>query len=516
MEFERTKNTMRNIVYKTILKVYQLIVPFIIRTLMIYYIGIEYVGLNGLFVSLLVMLNLVELGVGSAMTFSLYKPIAEDDKTRINALLNMYRRYYIIIGIVILTVGMILLPVVPYMVSGDIPEGMNLYVLYLVNLGSSVVSYWLFSYRWALLLTHQRDDIYSKINLVTTTVKYILQMYVIVVERNYYLFLVINLGIQIVTNLITAAYTKIIYPDYKPEGHLPKEEVKEINGRIKDLFISKIGGTIIYSADAIVISVFFNMTTLGIYNNYNYIFSSITGFVGIVFYSSLASVGNSIVVESKAKNHRDLQKFTFITGWIATFCSSCLLALYQPFMKIWVGETLMLDMYVVISFAACFFVVQLESLLSLYKEAAGIWRQDRFRPFFTAILNLALNITLVHFIGLVGVILSTFISISILSLPWLLRNLFKYVLETDSKQFTKKLLVYTGVAFVTAVITYRISLLIPDGGIWWFVLKVVVSGIIPNIIFVLVFMRSWEFKEVMRMLSDYIPIKSFKRYFGEG
>ena len=240
MKIERTKNATRNILFGIILKVYQILVPFLMRTAMIYLMGVQYLGLNSLFTSVLQVLNLAELGVGSAMIYSMYKPIAEDNNTTICALMNLYRTYYRIIGAIIAAVGLFLTPFIPKLISGDVPQGINIYVLYLLNLGATVLSYWLFAYKNSILQAHQRVDIVSKVTLVTSTVQYALQLFVLWVFKNYYLYVVALLTTQALTNIITAICADKLYPQFKPAGKVATEEKKAINGRIKDLFTSKI------------------------------------------------------------------------------------------------------------------------------------------------------------------------------------------------------------------------------------------------------------------------------------
>ena len=201
---------------------------------------------------------------------------------------------------------------------------------------------------------------------------------------------------QALTNIITAIVADRMYPEYKPQGNVDKKQIKRINQRIKDLFTSKIGSVIYDSADTIVISSFLGLTVLAVYQNYFYILNAITGFITIIFNSCTAGIGNSLVVETKEKNFKDLKKFSFIICWIAGICTVCLLCLYQPFMELWVGKELMLSFYAVICFSIYFFIRQLNGLLNLYKDASGMWHEDRYRPLIAALTNLILNIILVR------------------------------------------------------------------------------------------------------------------------
>ena len=276
------------------------------RTLMIYFMGVQYLGLNSLFTSILQVLNLAELGVGSAMVFSMYKPIAEDDSVTICALMKMYKTYYRVIGLVIAVVGAVCTPFVPKLIKSDLPPDLNVYVLYLLNLAVTVLSYWLFAYKNSLLQAHQRNDVSSKVSLITNTIQYALQILVLVTIKDYYVYTIVALLTQAITNIATAMVANKMYPNYKPEGKLPKEMVNQINQRIKDLFTSKIGAIVVNSADTIVISAFLGLNMLAIYQNYFYILSSIIGFVAILFGACTAGIGNSIIVETPEKNFKDL------------------------------------------------------------------------------------------------------------------------------------------------------------------------------------------------------------------
>ena len=264
MKIERTKNATRNIIYGVFLKIYQLLGPFILRTIFIYTLGMEYLGLNSLFTSILSVLNLAELGVGSALVFSMYKPIAEDDTEKICALMNLYKLYYRIIGAVILIIGLILVPFIPKLILGSAPEDINIYVLYLMNLGATVLSYWLFAYKTCLFGAHQRNDVTAKVTMISSTLQYIIQAVLLIIVANYYLYLAITLVTGVFNNLYAAWKCNKMFPNYNARGHLDKSEVKVINGKVRDLFTAKLGSVVVDSADTIVISTFLGLTTLAI------------------------------------------------------------------------------------------------------------------------------------------------------------------------------------------------------------------------------------------------------------
>ena len=500
MKIERIKNASKNIVFGMVLKIYQLVIPFIMRTAMIYLLGVQYLGLNSLFMSVLQVLNIAELGVGSAMVYSMYRPIAEDDTITICALMRMYKIYYTVIGIVIFVAGMILLPFIPNLISGDIPEDINVYILYLLNLVATVLSYWLFAYKNSILQAHQRTDIISKVMLFTETIKYVLQIGVLFIFHNYYYYIIIILVTQIMTNIITARVSDKMYSQYKPRGKLSKDMIKQINQRIRDLFTSKIGMVIVNSVDTIVISAFLGLTVLAVYQNYFYLITAITGLIGTVFTSVTAGIGNSIIVESKEKNFQDLNKFTFIIAWISGVCVSCFLCLFQPFMSIWVGKEFLLDFSVVICLCIYFFVYEINQLLNTYKDAAGIWNEDRFRPLVTALTNLVMNLIMVQFMGIYGIVLSTVLSTLFVGMPWLLHNLFTVLF--DKKQlvpYLKRLLFYVVIVFFSTSATYHICNLFNQSDVLLILIRLVICMIVPNGIFFVAYYRMKEFKHSVQL-----------------
>ncbi len=186
MAESRVGNASRNIVFGMFLKGYQILLPFLMRTAMMYYMGMEYIGLNSLFGSILWVLNIAELGVGSAMVYSMYQPIIDKDKVQICALLRLYRTYYRVIGLVIAVVGLVLTPFIPYLIKKDVPADTNVYIVYLLNLFCTVMTYWLFAYKNSLLVAHQRNDIASKVMLVTNTFQYGILFIIVIFLRHYY------------------------------------------------------------------------------------------------------------------------------------------------------------------------------------------------------------------------------------------------------------------------------------------------------------------------------------------
>ncbi len=505
MKIQRTQNAVRNMKTGMILKMYQMLCPFVLRTVMIYTLGMEYVGLNGLFSSILQVLNIAELGVGAALVYSMYAPIANDDEITICALMKLYQRYYRIIGLVILVTGVSLTPFISKLISGSIPDGINIYILYYVNLLTTVLSYWMFAYKNSLLQAHQRLDISNKITLLTNTIQYLIQALLLYAFRSYYLYIMVALSMQLVTNVSTACVVNRLYPNYKPVGKLSEEKVREINKKVKDIFTNKIGGVIVNSADSIIISAFLGLEILAIYNNYYFILTSVIGIIAVSFNACTAGIGNSILTETSEKNYKDFRTYLFIIVWFVCFCGTCFLCLYQPFMLIWIGEKGLLDFSVVICFCLYFAVYEINQLCVTYKDAAGIWHADRFRPLITGLANLLLNLILVNYIGLFGVLLSTVLSTLFIGLPWIINNLFSNLFKREKEKFIVCLMKYLVIDVVIISGSYWIiEKIVCLYGWTELVGKLLLCILIPNIFFWLIYRKTEEYINTTNLFKKII------------
>lgn len=478
----------------------EIVLPFCMRTVMIYVLGIQYLGLNGLFTSVLQVLNLAELGVGAAMVYSMYKPVASGDARKICALMQLYKVYYRAIGVIIACIGLCITPFIPRLITGEVPEGINVYVLYLLYLTATVISYWLFAYKNSILIAHQRNDVTSKVVIVIDIFRYSAQIAVLFLTHNYYLYVLVLLLSQAMINVVTAAAADRMYPQYKPGGTLERKEIQGINERIRDLFTSKFGSVILGSVDSIVISRFLGLAVLGIYQNYYYVLNSVYSIISIIFTSVLAGIGNSLISESVEKNYNDLKKFTFIISWIVCLCCCCFLCLYQPFMKMWVGEELMLSYGYVILLAVYFYVCAISLIWATIKDAAGLWHQDRFRPLIGASANLVINIILVRIIGLAGVILSTILSYVFITMPWLLHNLFTLLYHKSGWEYIRKLALYLVSTLAACSSCVFICSLFHFSPLLTLLINLFVCMTAANMILYLLLGRTKEFREAKQLV----------------
>ena len=418
MKITRTQNAVRNIIWGFVEKCTTLLLPFLTRTVLIKVLGSEYLGLSSLFTSILSVLSISELGIGTAIVFSMYKPIAEDDNDTLCALLNFYKKIYHVIGAIILIGGIVISPLLPNLINGSYPADINIYVLYFIYLFNTVISYFLFAYKAALFSAFQRNDLTSKRTATITLISNILQIIFLLFMKNYYTYVILIPLTTIMTNIANAFLANKMFPKIVCKGQISKELKAGIKKRVVGLISFKIYNVIFTSVDTIVISAFLGLRPLAIYNNYYYVQNSIVGFLVIITASITAGIGNKMVTNSREDNYKDFKNFTFANGWICSWCAVCLFCLYQHFMKWWLGEKLMFPFDTMIFMVFYFFLPRISTLTYTYREAAGLWWEDRIRPIVATVANLTMNLILVNIIGINGVLISTLLCTIFINIPW--------------------------------------------------------------------------------------------------
>lgn len=502
----RIQNAMTNTFFNFLVRLCQSVFPFIMRTVMLHTIGIGYLGLNGLFASVLQILSISELGISGAIVYSMYEPVAKHDTKKLCALLRLYRILYAIIGASVLLLGTMMIPFLPKLVSNEVPPDINIYLLYVMYLVSTALSYSVFSYRSSILEAYQRNHVINRINLVTMTVQFALQIVFLLLFKNYYIYILTQFTVQLVNQFAVYVTVKRTYPQLKPEGKIEKQMMKDIFTKVKGLFFGKISGIILNASDTIIISMFLGLTVLAIYQNYFFIITAIVGFISSMLSGSMAGIGNSIVTESKEKNYNDFRRFTFIMSWIVCVCTNCFLVLFQPFMKIWMGEDKMLSMAMVVWFCLYFFIFEYNQLFNLYKDSAGLWYEDRFRPLVTSLVNLSLNLFFVRYIGLYGIIASTVLSILFVGMPWLLHNLFHLLFQRCVSEYLKELVKYVAVTVISCGITFFSTRCLKCDGLPGLFLYAVVAVSIPFCMYFVLFRKNEFFQDTMLLAKRLLAV----------
>lgn len=498
METDRTSNSMRNLFYGMVSKIATLFMPFAVRTIIIYYIGIEYAGLNSLFTSLLNFLSLSELGFGSALVYMMYKPVAEDDKEKICAILNYYKKVYRFIGGFILVVGICLIPFLDKMINGSYPANINLSVPYLIFLGNTSVSYFLFAYKSALFTAYQRIDAVNKITAVIYLLSGLAQIFVLMAFRNYYYYAILIPIFTILQNIFIGIASKKAYPDLFCKGSLSKEYKKEIGVKVVSLTGHKIGGAIVISFDSIAISSILGLVALAKYSNYFMITSALMGIINIAMLSVLPSIGNYLINSSDEQKYALFRKLNFGLLWIIGWCTVSLLCLYQPFMSIWLGNDMLLDFSSVVWFCIYFYSWQFRVLGANFKDAAGLWNEDVLKPYVASIVNVILNIYLLNKIGLNGALISTIFCMFFIFFPWETRVLFRKLFHRPQKKFILEELFYFLLWCFIGGATYSLCIIVKASNLYlMLIIRAAICVIVPNLLYWLINHKKEEYKYFM-------------------
>ena len=478
----RIKNARRNIWTGVLNKIVTLALPFVIRTIIIQKLGFEYLGLGSLYTSILQVLSMAELGFSSAVVFSLYKPLAENNETEICALMAFYRKIYRIVGSVICIVGILLLPFLKFLIKGSYPDTINIYVLYLIFLANTVVSYFVFAYKNVLLTASQRQDLISNIDTILGLIRSILQIIVLLVWKNYYIYTIVIVLFTVVNNIVIAYITKKMYPQYVCRGKLNHNNVETITTQIKGLAIGKFSVIARNSFDSIVLSMFCGLVDVAIYSNYYYVFNSIIGFITVLIQALTAGIGNSVAVETVKKNYEDFKKLYFVMSWLGAWCTVCLLCLYQPFMKMWAGDKFVASFPIVILFCIYFYITQMGQVRSMYANAAGLWWEFRNFEIAEMIGNIILNFTLGYFFGMLGILIATIVTVFLCSIIGLTNVTYKCYFRCSSKYFYLESFKYIIITCCVSAVTYFICNLIHVSELPGLVIKGVICLIIPNLL----------------------------------
>lgn len=498
----RTKNAIRNIKFGLINKIILLLFPFFIRTTIIKTLGSEYVGLSSLFTSILLMLNLAELGISDAIIYCMYKPIAEKDEKVICALMNLFKKLYRIIGCIIFILGILLLPFLKHLIKGSYPANINIYLLYVLYLINTVLTYFLFAYKNALLIVKQRIDINSKIQSIISIIQYTIQIIVIRLFKNFYLYVIIQILCVCLNNIFTFIYTKKNYPKYICYGEVNETIKKDVKKRVKGLLIQKICGTTRNSLDSIFISLYLGLNLVAMYSNYYSIMYSIISIMSIITSSITAGIGNSVVTESEEKNYKDMNKINFIYMWLSGFCTICLLCLFQPFMKLWVGKEYIFPFSIVILFCVYFYSLKLGDIRSIYSTVNGLWYENRYRAVIESILNIILNIVLGKYFGVYGIILGTLISLLLINFVYGSQIVFKYYFKNQNiSEYFYKHGLYSLATLINSIITYYLCSFVSFSGIKELILKGIICAFIPNIIYLIIYFKTKIFKESLSIIK---------------
>lgn len=506
MKIARKRNTITGSIWGILNRSFCIILPFIIRTIIIYKFGEQYLGLNSLFTSILRVLSLSDLGITSAVVYYMYKPIAEDDYETLSALMLLYKRVYFVIGIIITVIGLLLIPVLPKLINGDYPPEINIYILYIIYLVNTSVSYFFFAYKECILTAYQRNDIINIVRLVTYGIQFLVQIVILLVLKNYYMYTAIMIISTLSRGFLNSFIVNRKYPFIKCCGRLDKKAIGDIKYNMFGITLERVCTVSRGTCDDIIISASLGLSALTVFDNYYYILSAVSSIMTVIEGALIAGVGNSIVTETIDKNFYNYKKINFIYMWLAGWCSICMICLYQPFMRLWVGSKLMINRFSMILFCVYFLVASLSSVSNVYSTAAGLWFKMKTKSILEVVLNLVMNIIFVNFFGINGILVATIITLLFINFIYGSKVLFdNYFIGISIKEIIIIQIKNVLLTIFIAVPTYLLTLFFKNKNGWIsIIIPLIICLIIPNLLFAILLKDNIYFKEYRSSLKKII------------
>lgn len=497
----RIKNSMINLIVSWTTQILNIILQFALRTIFINLLSTEYLGLNGLFSNILSFLSFAELGFGSAITFSLYKPLAEKNEKTVASIMNFFKKVYTGVGIFVLGIGSALTPFLPYLIN-EMPDIPHIYFIYILWVFNSGISYF-FVYKSTLIIADQRKDIVDKNNIVFKILQLMLQAVILFFTRNYILYLIVQILMTISSNVSISIISdkRFSYLNKYQDERIKPEIVTEIKKNVGATILHKIGAVIIFGTDNILLSKFFGLVIVGLYSNYYLIINTLTNLVGQIQASIVASVGNLGAVASNEKKLEVFEKYCFINFWIFSFTTACLAALLDPFIRFWIGSDYTISFVVVIVLVFNYFLTGFRSAAATFNNAFGLFWNTRKLPIVESIFNIAFSIIFSKLFGYIGVFMGTALS-SITTGAWyepyiLYKDGFHYPVQHYFKIMIEYFVV-TGIVSALCIISVHAITL---SGIIGLILKFILAGVLSNALLLIIYFKTKRFKCVNEMVN---------------
>ena len=497
----RTEYSMVNTSVALFAQVGAILMGFFTRVVFTRTLSEGYVGINGLFTDILNILSLSELGVGTAITYALYGPIARKDYEKQKILMRLFRLFYRVTAAIVLIAGLLLIPFLDVLMK-DRPDVDHLVLIYLLYLLNSVISY-LLIYKKTLVDAHQMSYITVLYHNGFLVLQDICQIVILLCTKNFILFLMIAVFCTFLGNVCMSRKADKMFPYLKEpcDGHLPKEEKQQIVRNVKAMMMHKIGTVVVSNTDNLLISSFVGVISAGIYSNYYLLIGSIRQILDQVLQGVAASVGNLGETEEKQKVERIFQEIFFGGYWLYGLAGICLLELLNPFVELAFGRKYLFDFPVVLILCINFFLNGTRKVTLIFKESMGLFWYDRYKSIIEAFLNLITSILFVLHFGITGVFMGTITSTVLTSLwvePYVL---YKYRFQKSAVPFFLKYALNLIVMGSVWVITNLCCRQIEGMLIFQLIIRLGICAIIPNLLLWLVYKKSEEYIELEKIVK---------------
>lgn len=499
----RVQYAAKNIAFGYIGNFITMLLGFVVKKVFVMQLGDTLLGVNGLYTDVLTMLSLAELGIGTALNYSLYGPVARQEKEKIKAYMLFYKKAYRMIAMVVAGIGVILIPFLPVMVKnpGYITNG-ELRLYYVIFLFNTVSTYFV-AYKYSLPNAEQKNYIQTNVITLTKLVSVTLQIVFLWLVPDFLLYLLISAGVELVQKIFVSRYLDGKYPYLKEKviEPLSREETRDIASKTKALVFHKVGDMARLQTDSIIISSFLGVAWVGLIGFYTQVITSVSGFVTIIFNSVLTSFGNLIATEGKEKQFLLFRVYRFFAVYIYGFSGVGFYLLLSPLIELWIDKDHVISSVVVSLIVLDYFFKGERVVLSNFKTAAGVFEQDKYLTLIQGLVNLVISVALVTRIGIAGVYIGTVISglIANISKPIII---YRVCFEQKAWGYFGESVKYMIMAAIVLGITIPLrTILMPSVTIVSFLAAGVMITVVFHVVFVLFYGRTEEFQYLFRLVT---------------
>ena len=500
----RTKRFLQNLVTSAGGQFLSILLQFAGRTVFIYTLGAQYLGISGLFTNIISVLNVTELGLGAAIVYSLYEPLANNDKKKTASVMQLLRKAYFFVGLFILIAGIILIPFLPYIMKKT-TDLVNIPFVFMLYVMQSVSSYWFYAYKSLIFKADQKSYMTNLITYLANIIGVIVQILILLTTKSFILYTVTGISINIFGNFMIAGKVDKHYPYLKEKAEpLPKEEQKEIFKSVVGTSVYKVNAVIVRSTDNIIISAFISTIAVGFYDNYRMITNTLVTFAKMLFGSATAGIGNFVIKEDRKQSEFLFRVMSVMAFWVYGFCTICLWVLINPFISLSWGADYVFGRELVAIIVLDFMMDGFQTISIIYKDACGLFWQGKYRPVATAVLNLMISLALVKNMGIMGVVLGTIISRFLTTWwfePWLVyHNVFKM----SCKNYFIRYVMACIVVLCNIVVIDFLTVPFSDTTFVNMMVKAVFCFLVPNLTAVLILHRTPEFQYLRDMVMRFL------------
>jgi len=496
-EKSRTEYSAKNTSVAMTARVIAILAGFFTRVVFTHTLSEEYVGINGLFTDILNVLALSELGVGTAITYALYKPIAEKDIEKQKSLMRMYRNFYRWVAGIVLAAGLLVIPFMDVLMKNK-PQVEHLVFIYLMYLMNSVLSY-LLIYKRTLMDAHQLSYIGVLYQTCFLILQYVLQIAVLLWTKNFILYVSLLIICTIVNNFSISRKADRMYPYLKEKNvqPLPEEERKDIFQNIRAMLMHKVGNVVVSNTDNLLLSSLVGIISVSCYSNYYLIIGSVRQVLNQMFQGITASVGNLGVEESRERIKKIFEASFFVGQWMFGLAAICLYELLNPFVEISFGANYVFDKQITLILCLNFYLTGMRQATLVFRDTMGLFWYDRYKSLAEALINLIVSLILGKYMGTAGIFLGTMISTITTSLWVEPLMLYKHRLKESARPYFVRYGVYSAVTFL---LWWGVDFLCSGitGKLWLVcILRLLICGVVVNLVYLLVYCRSKEFRLIL-------------------